>query len=110
MPNRQDHTARGAQQSRKLFRVIALDQLCHEVHIAAGTKRAARAGDDHDAHAWIAACFFESFGQITSHVTDERVEAFGPVQSDRDDAGVFGDFDEFFGHEKFRVSGFEFRV
>jgi hypothetical protein len=86
----------------------------HEVHIAASTERTACAGDDHDAHGRIAACFFESFGQITTHVTDERVEALRPVQSDRDDAGVFGNFYELFGHEKisfeFRVSSSEFRV
>ena len=40
----------------------------------------------------------ERFGEITSHVTDERVEALRPVQSDPDDPGVFGDFYELFGH------------
>ena len=70
---------------------VALNQLCHEVHIAAGTKSATRAGDDHDAHARIAAGFFQGFRQVAPHVTDERVQSIRPVQRDRDDAVVFGD-------------------
>jgi hypothetical protein len=31
-------------------------------------------------------------------VIDERVQALRPVQRDGDDPGIFGNFDEFFGH------------
>jgi len=93
VPNRENHTARGAQQPGELFCFAALDQLSHEVHVTAGAESSPFAAQHHHTHMRIASSFFQSFRQIAPHVPDESIETLGPVQRDCDDAVVFGDFD-----------------
>jgi len=84
-------------------KLAALDEFGHETDITAGTESAAFAFDDDDADVRVAAGFFEGFSEIAPHVTDKRVETFGPVQSDRDDAFGFVNFDLFVVHRYVRT-------
>jgi hypothetical protein len=68
-----------------------LHQLGHEPNITARAERPTRAGDDHDANTAFTSGVFERFSQIAPHVADERIEPFGPVERNRDDATIFGD-------------------
>ena len=99
MPNCQHYPARRAQNAREFFRVVSLDQFGHELNVTTGTEGPPLAVDHHDPHVWIAACFFQRFSEISTHVTDEGVKTIGPVECDRDDAVVFGDFDQVVVHK-----------
>ena len=85
----QNDAASRAQDSRELFRVVTLHQLRHKRDVAARAEPSPRACDDHDADIAIAAGMLERFGQVATHVTDERVQALRTIQCDRHDAFSF---------------------
>ena len=109
MTNYSYDSARRSQQAGKLFGVAALNEFGHVTDIAAGAECATRSGNYDHTHRSIAACLFERLREITSHVSDERIELVGTIERDRQDAIVVGNVDVLVQASfEFRVSGFGF--
>src|SRR5204863_9924920 len=95
--NTRDTAPSSAQDTRKLLAAVTLQQLGHKAVVATATESAPRSCDHNPPDAAVACGLFECFGQIPTHVTDERVELLWAVQRYRQDAGILGG-EKVFGH------------
>jgi hypothetical protein len=93
LPDRQDHASRRPE--RRANSSLSFCSISSAMKFTSPPAQKARPapGKNHHANLRIAAGFFQRLCEVAAHVADESIQPIRPVERDRHDAVIFGNFD-----------------